>query len=163
MADHLLEVRNLSVTFHPVRGPVRALRNVSWHLGPGEVLAILGESGSGKSVSASAIMDLIDCPPGQITSGELLFKGRDLPRMGRKERRDINGKRIAMIFHAPLPHLNPVYTVGWQIEETMVIHGTPRAKARSETVALLAKEGIPGPDQSAHKYPPSFPAGSASA
>jgi len=159
MADHLLEVRNLSVTFHTARGPVRAVRNVSWHLDRGEVLAILGESGSGKSVSASAIMDLIDCPPGEITSGELLFEGRDLLKMGREARRDINGKRIAMIFQDPLSHLNPVYTVGWQIEETMVIHGTPRATARRETVALLAKVGIPDPQHSAGKYPHQFSGG----
>ena len=159
MADHLLEVRNLSVTFHTARGPVRAVRNVSWYLDRGEVLAILGESGSGKSVSASAIMDLIDCPPGEITSGELLFEGRDLLKMGREERRQINGKRIAMIFQDPLSHLNPVYTVGWQIEETMVIHGTPRDKARTETVALLGKVGIPNPEESAGKYPHQFSGG----
>ncbi|MEZ5797618.1 MAG: ABC transporter ATP-binding protein [Paracoccaceae bacterium] len=159
MADHLLEVRNLSVTFHTARGPVRAVRNVSWHLDRGEVLAILGESGSGKSVSASAIMDLIDCPPGQIESGELLFEGRDLLKMGREERRNINGKRIAMIFQDPLSHLNPVYTVGWQIEETMVIHGTPRAQARTETLALLEKVGIPNPAASAAKYPHQFSGG----
>jgi peptide/nickel transport system ATP-binding protein len=159
MADHLLEVRNLSVTFHTGRGPVRAVKNVSWHLDRGEVLAILGESGSGKSVSASAILDLIDCPPGEITSGELLFEGRDLLRMSREERRNINGKRIAMIFQDPLSHLNPVYTVGWQIEETMVIHGTSRANARKETIALLEKVGIPEPQASAQKYPHQFSGG----
>ncbi|MGL4310187.1 MAG: ABC transporter ATP-binding protein [Paracoccaceae bacterium] len=159
MADHLLEVRNLSVTFHTARGPVHAVRNVNWHLDRGEVLAILGESGSGKSVSASAILDLIDCPPGEITSGELLFEGRDLLRMTREQRRAINGKRIAMIFQDPLSHLNPVYTVGWQIEETMVIHGTSRAKAREETLSLLAKVGIPNPEASAHKYPHQFSGG----
>ena len=159
MADHLLEVRNLSVDFHTVRGPVHAVKNVSWHLDRGEVLAILGESGSGKSVSASAIMDLIDCPPGEITSGELLFNGRDLLKMGREERRDINGKRIAMIFQDPLSHLNPVYTVGWQIEETMVIHGTSRDTARKETLALMAKVGIPDPAGSVSKYPHQFSGG----
>jgi len=159
MADHLLEVRNLSVTFHTVRGPVRAVRNVSWHLDRGEVLAILGESGSGKSVSASAIMDLIDCPPGQIESGALLFDGRDLLKMGREERRDINGKRIAMIFQDPLSHLNPVYTVGWQIEETMVIHGKSRSEARDETLVLLAKVGIPDPKGAARKFPHQFSGG----
>jgi peptide/nickel transport system ATP-binding protein len=159
MADHLLEVRNLSVTFHTGRGPVHAVKNVSWHLDRGEVLAILGESGSGKSVSASAILDLIDCPPGEITSGELLFEGRDLLRMSREERRNINGKRIAMIFQDPLSHLNPVYTVGWQIEETMVIHGTSRANARKETIALLEKVGIPEPQASAQKYPHQFSGG----
>ena len=159
MTDHLLEVRNLTVTFHTVRGPVRAVRNVSWHLNRGEVLAILGESGSGKSVSASAIMDLIDCPPGEITSGEVLFEGRDLLKMNVNERREINGKRIAMIFQDPLSHLNPVYTVGWQIEETMVIHGTPRSQARAETLALLEKVGIPNPAASALKYPHQFSGG----
>ncbi|HSF91525.1 MAG TPA: ATP-binding cassette domain-containing protein, partial [Paracoccaceae bacterium] len=122
MAEHLLEVRNLSVTFHTVRGPVNAVKNVSWHLDRGEVLAILGESGSGKSVSASAVLDLIDIPPGEIKSGEILFEGNDLLTMDRDQRREINGKRIAMIFQDPLSHLNPVYKVGWQIEETMVIH-----------------------------------------
>ena len=159
MADHLLEVRDLSVTFHTARGPVRAVRNVSWHLDRGEVLAILGESGSGKSVSASAVMDLIDCPPGEITSGRILFEGRDLLTLGSEERRRINGKRIAMIFQDPLSHLNPVYTVGWQIEETMVIHGTPRAEAQAATVALLGKVGIPDPAGSAHKYPHQFSGG----
>ena len=159
MADHLLEVRDLSVTFHTARGPVRAVRNVSWHLDRGEVLAILGESGSGKSVSASAVMDLIDCPPGEITSGRILFEGRDLLTLPAEERRRINGKRIAMIFQDPLSHLNPVYTVGWQIEETMVIHGTSRAEAQAATVALLGKVGIPDPAGSAHKYPHQFSGG----
>jgi peptide/nickel transport system ATP-binding protein len=159
MADHLLEVRDLSVTFHTVRGPVKAVRNVSWHLDRGEVLAILGESGSGKSVSASAVMDLIDCPPGEITSGRILFEGRDLLTLGSEERRRINGKRIAMIFQDPLSHLNPVYSVGWQIEETMVIHGTPRAEAKVATVELLGKVGIPDPAGAAHKYPHQFSGG----
>ena len=78
MAGHLLEVRNLSVRFHTAHGTVDAVRNVSWHVDRGETLAILGEIGSGKSVSSSAIMNLIDCPPGEIVSGEVLFDGRDL-------------------------------------------------------------------------------------
>ena len=159
MADHLLEVQDLSVTFHTVRGPVNAVRNVSWHLDRGEVLAILGESGSGKSVSASAVMDLIDIPPGEIASGRILFEGRDLLTMSHDERRRINGKRIAMIFQDPLSHLNPVYSVGWQIEETMVIHGTSRADAQRETVALLRKVGIPDPEGAAAKYPHQFSGG----
>ncbi len=159
MADHLLEVRNLSVEFHTAGGRVKAVEDVSWHLDRGEVLAILGESGSGKSVSASAVMDLIDCPPGEITSGEVLFDGRDLLKMSHDERREINGKRVAMIFQDPLSHLNPVYTVGWQIEEAMVIHGTPRAGAKAETLALLEKVGIPNPVDSALKYPHQFSGG----
>ena len=159
MADHLLEVRDLSVTFNTVRGPVHAVKSVSWHLDRGEVLAILGESGSGKSVSASAILDLIDCPPGEISSGEILFDGQDLLTMDHEQRRAINGKRIAMIFQDPLSHLNPVYSVGWQIEETMVIHGTSRDEARKTTVDLLRKVGIPDPEQAGHKYPHQFSGG----
>lgn len=159
MAEHLLEVRDLSVTFNTVRGPVHAVKSVSWHLDRGEVLAILGESGSGKSVSASAILDLIDCPPGEIRSGQILFNGDDLLQMDHEQRRDINGKRIAMIFQDPLSHLNPVYSVGWQIEETMVIHGTPRNEARHTTVDLLRKVGIPDPESAGSKYPHQFSGG----
>jgi peptide/nickel transport system ATP-binding protein len=159
MPEPLLEVRNLSVTFHTTRGPVEAVRNVSWSVNRGDVLAILGESGSGKSVSASAVIDLIDCPPGEITSGEIFYEGRDLLKMGHAERREINGRKIAMIFQDPLSHLNPVYTVGWQIEETMRIHGMPRAKARIEAVSLLTKVGIPDPQASASKYPHQFSGG----
>ena len=159
MADHLLEVRNLSVTFHTVRGPVHAVRNVSWHLDRGEVLAILGESGSGKSVSASAILDLIDCPPGEISSGEVIFDGQDLLTLTEDQRREINGSRIAMIFQDPLSHLNPVYSVGWQIEETMVIRGKSRNEAKIETTKLLHKVGIPDPETAGDKYPHQFSGG----
>ncbi|EPX78743.1 ABC transporter ATP-binding protein [Salipiger mucosus] len=159
MPDHLLDVRNLSVDFHTARGTVHAVRDVSWHLDRGEVLAILGESGSGKSVSASAVLDLIDCPPGEITSGEILFDGRNLLTMSADARRQINGKRIAMIFQDPLSHLNPVYTVGWQIEETMVVHGTARDAARRETVELLRKVGLPDPEGAVEKYPHQFSGG----
>ncbi len=159
MAEHLLEVRNLSVAFHTIGGRVRAVEDVSWHLDRGEVLAILGESGSGKSVSAAAVMDLIDCPPGEITQGEVLFEGRNLLTMDPAERRDINGRRIAMIFQDPLSHLNPVYSVGWQIEEAMTTHGVTRAEARAETVALLGRVGIPEPETAVDKYPHQFSGG----
>ncbi|MFS4439524.1 ABC transporter ATP-binding protein [Paracoccaceae bacterium GXU_MW_L88] len=159
MAEPLLEVRDLSVTFQTVRGPVHAVQNISWQVNRGEVLAILGESGSGKSVSASAVMDLIDCPPGEITSGEIFYEGRDLLKMSHSARRAINGKKIAMIFQDPLSHLNPVYTVGWQIEETMVIHGISSKEAKAETLSLLAKVGIPDPEIAAKKYPHQFSGG----
>ncbi|MEZ5476503.1 MAG: ATP-binding cassette domain-containing protein [Thiolinea sp.] len=98
MTDHLLEVCNLSVTFHSGKGSVAAVKNVSWYLDRGEVLAILGESGSGKSVSAAAIMDLLDIPPAEIVSGKILFDGQDLLTASKAFRQTINGKRIAMIF-----------------------------------------------------------------
>ncbi len=159
MTEHLLEVRNLSVEFHVSGNLVKAVQNVSWHLDRGEVLAILGESGSGKSVSASAITDLIDCPPGRITSGEILFGGRDLLKMSHAERRVINGKRIAMIFQDPLSHLNPVYTVGWQLEETMTIHGMSAADAKANALDLLTRVGIAEPAQAFRKYPHQFSGG----
>ena len=159
MPGHLLEVRDLSVDFHTAQGTVHAVRTVSWHLDRGETLAILGESGSGKSVSASAIMNLIDCPPGQIVSGEILFEGRDVLKMSEEERRQINGKRIAMIFQDPLSHLNPVYTVGFQIMETMTTHGVPKAEARARTLELMERVGIPDFRTKIDAYPHQFSGG----
>ena len=159
MADHLLEVRNLSVDFHTAQGTVHAVRDVSWHLDRGETLAILGESGSGKSVSASAIMNLIDCPPGEIVSGELLFDGQDLLKMTDDQRRDLNGRRIAMIFQDPLSHLNPVYTVGFQIAEIMTAHGTPKEQARARALELMERVGIPNAADKIDSYPHEFSGG----
>jgi len=159
MAEHLLEVRDLSVEFHTAAGTVKAVEDVSWHLDRGETLAILGESGSGKSVSASAIMNLIDMPPGRITSGTILFNGRDMLAMSAEERRAINGARIAMIFQDPLAHLNPVYTVGWQITEMMTTHGAPREEARTRALDLMKRVGIPQPELAMNKYPFQFSGG----
>ena len=159
MAEHLLEVRNLSVRFHTAQGVVNAVNDVSWHLDPGETLAILGESGSGKSVSSSAIMNLIDCPPGEITQGEIFFDGIDLLKASDEQRRALNGKRIAMIFQDPLSHLNPVYTVGWQIAETLTAHGRPDQMARDRALELVRRVGIPNPEQAMKKYPHQFSGG----
>lgn len=159
MASHLLEVRSLSVSFHTTQGTVNAVQNVSFHLDRGETLAILGESGSGKSVSASAIMDLIDTPPGEITSGAILLDGCDLLRASHAERRQLNGPRIAMIFQDPLSHLNPVYSVGWQIGEMMIAHGIPRDEAKVRTLALLERVGIPNAETRIDSYPHQFSGG----
>ncbi len=159
MAGHLLEVRGLSVDFQTAQGAVHAVRNVSWHLDRGETLAILGESGSGKSVSASAIMNLIDCPPGEIVSGEILFEGRDVLKMSDEQRRQFNGKRIAMIFQDPLSHLNPVYTVGFQIMGTMTTHGVSKAEARARTLELMERVGIPDFRTKIDAYPHQFSGG----
>ena len=159
MADHLLEVRHLSVEFHTALGRVKAVQDVSYHLDRGEVLAILGESGSGKSVSAAAVMGIIDCPPGQITHGEILFEGQDLLTANVETRRAINGKRIAMVFQDPLSHLNPVYTVGWQIMEIMTTHGTLRSDARKTALSLLDRVGISGPAAAMQRYPHQFSGG----
>ena len=159
MTKHLLEVSDLSVIFHTVTGDVRAVNKVNWHLDKGEVLAILGESGSGKSVSASAIVDLIDMPPGEVISGEIWFKGNNLLAMPTSKRREINGKNIAVIFQDPLSHLNPVYTVGWQIEEALKVHATDSQTAHQEMFNLLEKVGIPYPHEAAKKYPHQFSGG----
>ena len=159
MADHLLEVRNLSVEFHTAVGVVKAVRDMSYHLDRGETLAILGESGSGKSVSSSAIMNLIDMPPGRISSGEILLDGVDLLTMPLAQRREINGRKIAMIFQDPLSHLNPVYTVGWQIREALTTHGTDSTKAQAEALRLLGRVGIPDPEHALDKYPHEFSGG----
>ncbi|SNR61503.1 ABC transporter ATP-binding protein [Paracoccus sediminis] len=159
MADHLLEVCNLSVEFHTAAGTVRAVQNVSWHLDRGETLAILGESGSGKSVSASAVMNLIDMPPGRITGGRILLNGRDMLAMTAEQRRRINGCTIAMIFQDPLAHLNPVYSVGWQIAEMVTTHGGTRDTAQARARDLLARVGIPDPEAAMRKYPHQFSGG----
>jgi peptide/nickel transport system ATP-binding protein len=159
MAHHLLEVRNLSVDFHTAQGVVHAVRDVSWALDRGETLAILGESGSGKSVSASAVMNLIDVPPGEIVSGEILFDGKNLLAMDDAARCEINGKKIAMIFQDPLSHLNPVYTVGFQIAEMMTAHGVAKDDARARALELLQRVGIPEPDTKIDAYPHQFSGG----
>jgi peptide/nickel transport system ATP-binding protein len=159
MAEHLLEVRNLAIRFHTAGGIVTAVNGISWHLDRGETLAILGESGSGKSVSASAILDLIDRPPGEITSGEILFDGRDLLTLSAEERRRINGRRIAMIFQDPLSHLNPVYSVGWQIVEAMTAHGEAKDAANRRALQLVRRVGIPDPEAAMRKYPHQFSGG----
>ncbi len=158
-APHLLEVQGLGVEFHTAHGIVEAVAGIDFHLDAGETLAILGESGSGKSVSASAIMDIIDSPPGFITGGRILFEGRDLLAMRRAERRAINGRRIAMIFQDTLAHLNPVYSVGWQIAEGFKAHGQARGDLRRASVDLLDRVGIPDAARRVDDYPHQFSGG----
>ncbi|MCL6654777.1 ABC transporter ATP-binding protein [Agrobacterium rubi] len=159
MADHLLEVRNLSVDFYTATGTVHAVRNISYHLDRGETLAILGESGSGKSVSSSAIMNLIDMPPGKISSGEILLNGKDLLKMSADDRRAVNGRLIAMIFQDPLSHLNPVYTVGWQMREALKTHGIDNKQAQAEALRLFKRVALPEPEKALDKYPHEFSGG----
>jgi peptide/nickel transport system ATP-binding protein len=159
-AHHLLDIRNLSVEFRSGGGTVHAVRDVSLHVDRGETLVVMGESGSGKSVSASAVMDILDSPPGFVTSGEVLFEGQDLLRLPTDERRRINGEKIAMIFQDPLAYLNPVYNVGWQIAETLRAHQGMGLKAgREQAIRLLARVGIPDPERRVDHYPHQFSGG----
>ncbi|MEZ5825114.1 MAG: ABC transporter ATP-binding protein [Geminicoccaceae bacterium] len=159
MSGHLLEVRDLSVVFESARATVRAVDGVSYHVDRGEVLAILGESGSGKSVQASAVMGILDTPPARITSGSVTFDGIDLLGASDATRRDINGRRIAMIFQDTLAHLNPVYKVGWQVAEALECHGHSGAQARKRAVELFERVGIPNPVRRMDDYPHQFSGG----
>ncbi|MFC3073650.1 ABC transporter ATP-binding protein [Shinella pollutisoli] len=156
---HLVEVRNLSVEFHTQDGTVQAVRNVSWHIDRGETLAILGESGSGKSVSSSALMGLIDIPPGRITSGEVLYRGEDLLKASYERQRELNGSKIAMIFQDTLAALNPVYPVGWQVAETFRAHGVGHKEADSRALELLERVELPNARARFNDYPHQFSGG----
>ncbi|MDB5526622.1 MAG: transporter ATP-binding protein [Rhizobium sp.] len=157
--EHLVEVRNLSVEFHTQDGTIPAVRNVSWHVDRGETLAILGESGSGKSVSSSALMGLIDIPPGRITSGQVLYRGEDLLKVSYERQRELNGSKIAMIFQDTLAALNPVYPVGWQVAETFRAHGKDRKESNARALELLVRVELPNARARFNDYPHQFSGG----
>jgi len=156
----LLEVRDLHVEFRTRDGVANAINGVTFYLNAGETLAILGESGSGKSVSAQAIMGIIDSPPGFITKGQLLFQGNDLLKMGPEERRKIRGRRIAMIFQDALSALNPVFTVGYQLAEMYRVHrGMSKADAKKGAIELMDRVRIPLAKERVNDYPHQFSGG----
>ena len=139
----LLEIRNLAVEFQTHRGPFRAVDGIDLTLEPGELLGVVGESGSGKSVTMLAVMGLIAWP-GKVTADVMRFDGIDLLSLSDKARRQIVGKDIAMIFQEPMTSLNPSFTVGYQIMETLAVHeGGSRSERRRRTVELLEQVGIP--------------------
>ena len=156
----LLDIRDLAVSFDTASGRIQALSGVSFSLERGEVLALLGESGSGKSVTASAIMDLVPNPPGSVDSGSINFDGTDLLSLTTPQRRAICGERIALIFQDALAALNPVYTVGWQIGEMFRIHHkTAKGDIEAAVVDLLNAVGIPDAARRARQYPHEFSGG----
>jgi peptide/nickel transport system ATP-binding protein len=155
----LLEVDGLAIDFHLSDRIVHAVRNVSFSIARGESFAILGESGSGKSVTAMSVMGLVDCPPGEIKSGRILYHGEDLLKVASARRRQINGSKIAMIFQDPLSALNPVQPVGWQITETFHIHGRQLDDRNRTAAHLLDRVGIPDAGRRIHDYPHQFSGG----
>jgi oligopeptide transport system ATP-binding protein len=156
----LLEVKNLTVRFHTLDGVVHAVNGISYELENGEMLGIVGESGCGKSVSVLALMGLIPQPPGRITSGEVLFQGRDLIKLDNAEMEKIRGKDIAMVFQDPMTSFNPVLKIGHQVGEAQRIHlGLSWEKIRKQVSDLLALVGIPGAHERYEDYPHQFSGG----
>jgi len=156
----LLEVKGLKTQFNTRDGIVHAVNGISYSLENGETLAIVGESGCGKSVEALSIMRLIPDPPGKIIEGEVLFEGRDLLKVSENDVRDIRGSKIAMIFQDPMSSLNPVLTIGSQISEALELHlGMNKGQARNRTIELLAKVGIPKAKDRFDDYPYQFSGG----
>ena len=156
----LLEVRDLRTTFQTAAGLVRAVDGVSWSIEPGETVALVGESGCGKSVSALSVMRLVSEPAGRIESGEILYKGRDLLRLSEEEMRGVRGREIAMIFQEPMTSLNPVLTIGRQLTEGLEIHmGMDPAAAQARAIELLGMVGISDPERRLAQYPHHFSGG----
>jgi peptide/nickel transport system ATP-binding protein len=156
----LLDVRSLSTQFATSGGIVRAVDDVSWDVREGETVALVGESGCGKSVSALSIMRLVAAPAGRIVAGKILFKGRDLLELSEEETRRIRGREIAMIFQEPMTSLNPVLSIGRQLTEGLEIHlGLDPAAARARAAELLAMVGIPDAGRRLRQYPHQFSGG----
>lgn len=158
--EPLLEVSNLEVNFKTYGGEVQAVRDVSFHVNKGEIMAIVGESGSGKSVTVQTIMDLIPTPPGKIKAGKILFEGKDLLKLSKKEMRKIKGSKISMVFQDPMTSLNPTMKVGKQIEEAILNHQqVSQGQARKKAVEMIKLVGIPNPEERYHQYPHEFSGG----
>ncbi|NMG03189.1 ABC transporter ATP-binding protein [Azoarcus taiwanensis] len=155
----LLSVRNLRIEFPTRRGTLVAIDDVSFDIARGEVLGMVGESGAGKSLTGAAIIGLLE-PPGRIAAGEVLLDGEPIHTLPAERMRKIRGRRISMIFQDPLTSLNPLYTVGRQITETILTHrDIGEAAARKRAIELLAEVGIPAPDQRVDHYPHQFSGG----
>ncbi|MCX4883379.1 MULTISPECIES: ABC transporter ATP-binding protein [unclassified Streptomyces] len=156
----LLEVRDLHVEFRTRDGVAKAVNGVTYSVDAGETLAVLGESGSGKSVTAQAVMGILDIPPGKITGGEILFQDRDLLKLKEDERRKVRGSGMAMIFQDALSALNPVLSVGDQLGEMFVVHrGMSKKDARAKAVELMERVRIPAARERVRDYPHQFSGG----
>jgi oligopeptide transport system ATP-binding protein len=156
----LLEVEDLKVEFHTRYGVAKAVNGVSFTLREGETLGILGESGCGKSVTAQAIMGILDSPPAKVAGGTIKFRGVDLLKMDDRTRRHVRQNKIAIIFQDALSSLNPVFSVGWQLGEIYRKHtGATRAQAKAKAAELLERVGIPGAKQRVNAFPHQFSGG----
>jgi ABC-type glutathione transport system ATPase component len=156
--ETLLHVHELVVTFETPSGTVRAVDGVSFELNRGQILGIVGESGSGKSVTSRAVMGMVRSP-GVIEDGEIVLSGTDLRHLNAEQLRQRRGRELAMIFQDPQAALNPVMRIGEQIEESLLIHGSDKASAKSRALELLGQVGIPNPATAAERYPHEFSGG----
>jgi peptide/nickel transport system ATP-binding protein len=155
----ILEVQGLTVQFPTRRGVLTAVDGVSFSIAPGEVLGVVGESGAGKSITGLAVIGLLE-PPGRIAAGEVRLEGRRIDNLPHGEMRRIRGRRIGVIFQDPLTSLNPLYTIGQQLEETILTHlPVNRSQARERAVSLLKEVGIPAPEARYNNYPHHFSGG----
>ena len=158
-ARPVLEVNNLSVQFPTRRGTLTAVDDISFHIAEGEVLGVVGESGAGKSMTGTAVIGLLE-PPGRIAGGEVLLEGRRIDNLPYEEMRKLRGEQIGMVFQDPLTSLNPLYTVGFHLTETMRTHmDLSERAARQRAIDLLAEVGIPAPKQRIDQYPHHFSGG----
>jgi len=158
--EPLLKIKDLVTRFYTEDGVVHAVNGISYQMDASETLGVVGESGCGKSVHALSIMRLITSPPGKIEGGEILFDGRDLLKLTSNEMRHIRGAEIAMVFQDPMTSLNPVFTVGFQISEALMLHRAMNKKeAREQAGELLTLVGIPAARQRLDDYPHQFSGG----
>ncbi|MBS0448335.1 MAG: ABC transporter ATP-binding protein [Proteobacteria bacterium] len=154
MSATLLEVHDLRVEFKTRRGQAMVLNGVDFALGPGETLCVVGESGCGKSMTALALLRLIPSPPGRISGGTIRFNGEDLVQASDARLREVRGNRISMIFQEPMTSLNPVFTVGEQIAESLRLHaGLDATAAHARAIEMLQQVGIPAPERRVDEYP----------
>lgn len=153
--DSIIEVKNLKTSFKTREGKFFAADDVSFKVNKGKTLGIVGESGCGKSVTSLSIMRLIPNPPGEIESGQILFKGRDLLKLSNEEMRQVRGNQIGMIFQEPMTSLNPVFTIGNQVGEAISIHqkNLSRKEVRAKALEMLKLVGIPGAEKRIDDYP----------
>jgi len=154
MSEVILKINNLKTYFKTDEGVAHAVDGIDLELNKGETLGIVGESGCGKSVTSLSIMKLIQSPPGYFESGEIIFKGQNLLDLNEREMRSIRGNKISMIFQEPMTSLNPVFTIGSQIVEAVVLHqDLNKNQAKSKAIEMLNLVGIPDPAQRFHEYP----------
>jgi oligopeptide/dipeptide ABC transporter ATP-binding protein len=153
LSEPLLSVQNLKTYFKTPRGVAKAVDGVSFNIERGKTLAIVGESGCGKSITSLSLLQLVPEPAGYIEGGKILFEGKDLLDLTWEQMRSVRGKDIAMIFQEPMTSLNPTFTIGYQIAEAMEIHGKNAVEARARAVDLLKRVGLPNPESTLRQYP----------